>query len=72
MFEALFIFFRENKRIKKFSILKKLWYSFTWPLFDIIGTVSMYIALFMKVTWKPIPHTSKISIDDEMAIHGVK
>ncbi len=72
MFEAIMVFFLERKRIKKFNIFKKLWYCFTWPLFDIIGTVTMYLALFMKVTWKPIPHTSQVSIDDEKAIHGVK
>lgn len=72
MCEAIFIFLWGNKRIKKFSWIKKLWYSFMWPLFDIIGTVSMYFALFMNVTWKPIPHTSQISIDDTEAIHGSK
>ena len=64
MIEAAYVFFTERKRIKRIPILKKLWYCFTWPLFDIIGVVSMYIALFTKVTWKPIPHDSKINIDD--------
>lgn len=64
MLEAAYVFFIERKRIKKISFIKKIWYCFTWPLFDIIGTVSMYIALFIKVTWKPIPHESKVNIDD--------
>ncbi|MBR5308707.1 MAG: glycosyltransferase family 2 protein [Clostridia bacterium] len=67
MIEAIYVFIMERKRIKKMSLLKKAWFAFTWPLFDIIGTVSMYIALFMKVTWKPIPHESCINIDDVSA-----
>ena len=61
---ALYLFVVEDARIKKFSIWKKLLYIFTWPTFDIIGRYTMYIALFKKVTWKPIPHESKITIDD--------
>ncbi len=64
MIESAYVFIVERKRIKKISLVKKIWYCFTWPLFDIIGVVSMYIALFTKVTWKPIPHDSEINIDD--------
>ncbi|UKI27317.1 MAG: hypothetical protein L6V91_01290 [Bacilli bacterium] len=46
------------------SFKKKALYTFTWPIFDIIGRYTTYAALFMKVTWKPIPHDSKITIDD--------
>ena len=41
-----------------------LLYIFTWPTFDIIGRYTQYVALFKKVTWKPIPHESKVTIDD--------
>lgn len=64
MLEAVYVFFIERKRIKKVKFIKKVWYCLTWPLFDIIGNISMYIALFTKVTWKPIPHDSKINIDE--------
>lgn len=64
MMVAAYVFVFDSKRIKKFSIWKKIWYTITWPLFDIIGKWSMYVALFKKVTWKPIPHNSKITIDD--------
>jgi len=70
--EAMFIFFFERKRIKKINPIKKVWYCITWPLFDIIGNISMFLAVFMKVTWKPIPHTSQVKIDDKEAIYGVK
>ena len=44
-------------------IWKKVFYCITWPLFDIIGAVSVLIALFSHVEWKPIPHKADINID---------
>ena len=61
---AIYIFITEHKRIKKIPLSKKILYCFTWPTFDIIGRYTMYIAVFAKVTWKPIPHNSKVTIDD--------
>jgi len=61
---AAYIFIVEHKRIKKMSIWKKVLYCITWPVFDIIGRYTTYAAVFMKVTWKPIPHNSKVTIDD--------
>ena len=62
MAAALFIL--ERKRIKKMSIWKKAFYCITWPTFDIIGRYTQYFAVFINVTWKPIPHQSKVTIDD--------
>ena len=64
MWMAIYLFFIENKRIKKISFWKKIIYVLTWPIFDIIGKYTMYIAIFKKVEWKEIPHESKITIDD--------
>ena len=61
---AIYLFLVEDGRIKKMSIWKKIFYVFTWPTFDIIGRYTTYIALFTHVTWKPIPHNSKVTIDD--------
>ncbi len=61
---AVYLFIIESDRIPKFSIWKKILYCFTWPTFDIIGRWTQYFALFKKVEWKPIPHKSKITIDD--------
>lgn len=61
---AIYLFLIERKRIKKISVFKKLLYSFTWPIFDMIGRYTTIVALFTKVTWKPIPHESKVTIDD--------
>lgn len=64
MFMAVYLFIIERNRIKKISFIKKIWFILTWPLFDVIGRYSQYIAVFTKVTWKPIPHDSNISIED--------
>lgn len=61
---AIYLFFIERKNIKKMSIGKMAWFTLTWPIFDIIGRYTTYAALFVKVTWKPIPHESKVTIDD--------
>ncbi len=59
---AIYIFIMENKRIANIKWYKKLWYSLTFPIFDIMGKISLIIALFAKVEWKTIPHTNAISI----------
>ena len=64
IFEAVYVFIIERKRIKKMKLRKKILYCFTWPIFDIIGRYTTYIAVFKHVEWKEIPHTSKITIDD--------
>ena len=52
--------------------LEKILYIFTWPTFDIIGRYTTYIALFTKVTWKPIPHDSKVTINDIEGVNDEK
>ena len=64
MLMAIYIFLVEDARIKKMNFWKKVFFTFTWPTFDSIGRYTTYAALFMNVTWKPIPHESKVTIDD--------
>lgn len=61
---AAYIFFIERRRLPRISPFQKIWYSFTFPLFDMIGRLAMIIALFIKVDWKPIPHTAKVDISE--------
>ncbi len=61
---AAYILFIERRRIPRISPFQKIWYSFTFPLFDMIGRLAMIIALFIKVDWKPIPHTAKVDISE--------
>lgn len=42
---------------------KTLFHLFMFPLFDIIGKWTTYIALFKKVEWKPIPHDTVVDVD---------
>ena len=72
MWTAVYIFIVEKHRIKKISLGKKLLYTLTWPTFDIIGRYTTYAAIFVRVTWKPIPHTSKVTIDEVDTSNGVK
>lgn len=61
---AVYLFIVERKRLVKIPFYKKVIYSFTWPMFDIIGRYTQYIALFVKVTWKPTPHNSKVTMKE--------
>ena len=69
---AIYIFIVEEARIKKIKFWKKILFVLTWPTFDIIGRYTTYASLFVKVEWKPIPHTSKVTIDDVDTSDGVK
>ena len=64
MLSAIYVFIVERKRIVKIPLYKKLIYILTWPTFDAIKRWTTYFALFMKVEWKPIPHTSTVTIDE--------
>lgn len=61
---AAYIFIIEHKRIEHIPLIKKIFYCITFPIFDIIGKISLLIALFKKVEWKAIPHTSNVKIQD--------
>ena len=63
MWIAVYVFIMERKRIIKIPLYKKILYCITWPVFDAIGRYTTYFALFMKVEWKPIPHTSTVTIE---------
>ncbi len=60
---AVYIFFIERKRIIKIPLYKRAFYCIMWPWFDIIGAISVLIAMFTHVEWKPIPHNSDVDID---------
>lgn len=64
IFQGIYLFFTDRKRIKPMSLRKKAWFVLMWPSFDLFYRWSMYIALFKKVTWKQIPHTSTVTIED--------
>lgn len=61
---AAYIYVIEWRRIKKIKWYKKIWFCLTFPIFDLIGKLSMLIALFRRVEWEPIAHNAAINIDD--------
>lgn len=64
MWMAPYLLFIERKRIKKIKFKDMVIFTLTWPIFDIIGRYTSYVALFKRIEWKPIPHESKVTIDD--------
>lgn len=62
--QAVCVFVIEYKRIMPMRWYKKLWYCIMFPVFDLIGNISSCIALVTHVEWKPIPHTSDVTIED--------
>jgi hypothetical protein len=60
---AAYVLIAERKRIKKMKWYKKVWYCITFPIFDLIGKLTILMALFMKVDWKPIPHKVAVGLD---------
>lgn len=64
IFSAVYIYFIERKHIEYIPFFKKVWFCLTFPIFDIIGKFSLLIALFKKVEWNAIPHTSSVKIED--------
>lgn len=61
---AVYVFLMEYERMIYIPLYKKILYCLTWPCFDSIYRYATYIALFTKVTWKPIPHNSDVKIGD--------
>ncbi|MBO6286936.1 MAG: glycosyltransferase family 2 protein [Bacilli bacterium] len=48
---------REWKKVH-FNLFEAIIYLFVWPFYDMIGVLLNIMCLFMRVTWKPIPHQS--------------
>lgn len=58
------LFFLERRRLRRVKWWQVLWYSLMFPLFSIIGDIATLVAVFVKVTWKPIPHKADIAIGE--------
>ena len=61
---VMIIYGKKVQLFKKGNALKLLFFTLMFPFFEIIGKWSMYIALFKKVEWKPIPHNTIMDIDE--------
>ena len=56
-FTGIVVEIREWKKVH-FNLFEAIIYLFVWPFYDMIGILLNIMALFMRVTWKPIPHQS--------------
>lgn len=69
---GILLFITERARLPRLKLHKILWYSLTFPLFSIIGDLTLLCCVFRKVTWKPIPHDAAIGIEEIEKQLGVK
>lgn len=60
---AAIVLILEQKRLKRMKWYRQVWFCITFPIFDLIGKLTMLMALFIKVEWKPIPHKVAIGVD---------
>ncbi len=68
---ALYVYIIESKRIKKIKWHRKIWFCLTFPIFDVIGLLSLVIALFKRVEWDPIVHNKALKIEDIESLNAV-
>ncbi len=64
MITAAYVCVTERRHIPRLPWYRHLWHIFMFPMFDVIGKLSMLIALFTHVEWKPIHHSRNVSIDE--------
>ncbi|MCF0116893.1 MAG: glycosyltransferase family 2 protein [Bacilli bacterium] len=60
---SILVSIKERKLIHC-SLGKLIWYNIIWPWFDLISIPLSLLSLFMKITWKPIPHFDEKTIQD--------
>lgn len=65
LIQLLPVVFIEWKRIVCHPV-KKVFYIFVFPVFDLLNIYIMLTALFIHVEWKPIVHNESISINELM------
>ncbi len=64
MLIAIFTYLWYFKYVQKVNFFKLVFYILMFPFFDLIGKYSIYIALFTKVEWKPIPHDVTVDVNN--------
>ncbi len=67
--QAALIMIFEFRRIKKVKWWRYAYICLSFPLFGLVGDFATWIALFSKVSWKPIPHNSAVKIEDIEKTH---
>ncbi|MBQ4268055.1 MAG: hypothetical protein IJB97_00225 [Clostridia bacterium] len=62
--EQIYVFIQYRGVFPKNVWYKRLFHILMFPFFDIIGKWVMYIALFKKIEWKPIPHDTVMDVNE--------
>lgn len=63
MLQILFTFIFYHKQLPKINVFKLFYFLICFPIFDVIGAITICIAVFKKVEWKPIPHNYTVDVD---------
>ncbi len=61
---GVYVLFMYRKKIGKLPFFKTIFHIIMWPMFDLIGDITTWIALFSKVEWKPIPHDTVVEMSN--------
>ena len=64
MLQVLFTYIYYNRQLPRMNVFVLFYYILMFPFFEVIGAVSMCIAAFKKVEWKPIPHNYTVDVDE--------
>ncbi|MBQ8352619.1 MAG: glycosyltransferase family 2 protein [Clostridia bacterium] len=64
LLEQIYVFIQYRGVFPKTVWYKRLFHVLMFPFFDIIGKWVMYIALFKKIEWKPIPHDTVVDVNE--------
>ncbi len=61
---AAVLLWTEWERLPKLSSSRAVLYCAVWPIFALLGDLGYLIALFSRVSWKPIPHRAAVGIGE--------
>ncbi len=70
-FVAVLVLIREWRRVH-FTWYQAILISFVWPFYDMSGIIISIVSLFMRVTWKPIPHKVVKDPNELVAVEKAK
>ena len=57
------VFIKYHQKMEQGNVWKRFFHIVMFPFFDVIGRWTMYIAVFKKIEWKPIPHDTVMDME---------
>jgi len=61
---AAYTLLAERRRLPEMRRCHLLWFCVTFPLFDLIGKLAVFTAIFTEPDWTPVPHVKELRISD--------